>query len=89
MKKYLEDIGAEDVGEVYQARLEELDLFEVRAKENFRKKTRDLDPKKDAAEVARLKAKLQADLERFARNRVEVDLNRNSSHWAGSPPKSN
>ena len=87
MKKYLEDIGAEDVGEVYQARLEELDLFEVRAKENFRKKTRDLDPKKDAAEVARLKAKLQADLERFARNRVEVDLNRNSSHWAARPEK--
>ncbi len=89
MKKYLEDIGAEGLGEVYQARLEELDLFEVRAKENFRKKTRDLDPKKNAAEVARLKAKLQADLERFARNRVEVDLNRNSSHWAGSPPKRN
>ena len=89
LKAYLADIKAEEVQDVYKARLEELDLFESRAEQVFNKKTKGLDPTEDAERLGELQAKLKADRERFARNRVEVEINRKSSHWAGSPPQRN
>ena len=89
LKAYLADIEAEEVQDVYKARLEELDLFESRAEQVFNKKTKGLDPTEDAERLGELQAKLKADRERFARNRVEVEINRKSSHWAGSPPQRN
>ena len=79
---YREEIDAEDVQDVYQARLEELDRFEAMAREVHRK-TIAREPERKA-EADR---KLTANLERFEKNRKEVAANKKGTHWAGSPPK--
>ena len=82
---YLEEIDAEDVQDVYQARFEELDHFEAMAKSNYEKNSTRLKHTGDAAGIADLRVKLDADLERFAKNREEVRINMQSTHWAGAP----
>ena len=86
LSRYLEAIDAEDVQDVYVARLEELDRFEAQSREIFQRDKARLDPVADAAKIARLEKKLNSNLERFDRNRKEVAIYRNSSHWAGGPP---
>ena len=86
LTKYLEEIDAEDVQDVYVARLEELDHFEAQARDIYARESARLDPVADAAKLKELKQRLDGNLERFARNREEVAVYRTSSHWAGSPP---
>ena len=83
---YLEEIDAEDVQDVYQARFEELDRFEAGAKSNYEKNSARLKQAGDAEGIAALRAELEADLERFAKNREEVRRNMHASHWAGGVP---
>ena len=84
---YLKEIDAEDVQDVYQARFEELDRFEQMARVNYQKGVANLKKTGDLAGVATLRAELEADLERFSKNREEVRINMQSSHWAGGPPR--
>ena len=83
---YLESIDAEDVQDVYQARLEELDHFEAQSREIFTRESARLDPVADAAKIAKMKKRLDDNLARFDKNREEVAVYRTSSHWAGGPP---
>jgi len=83
---YLAEIDAEDVQDVYQARFEELDRFEQGARENFKKQYAKHKASGDAAGIAAAKEKLEADLERFAKNRAEVRANMQGTHWAGGAP---
>jgi hypothetical protein len=86
LSDYLVSIDAEDVQEVYQARLEELDHFEAQAREIFTRESARLDPVTDAGELAKQKKRLDDNLLRFEKNREEVAVYRTSSHWAGGPP---
>jgi len=83
---YLESIDAEDVQDVYQARLEELDHFEAQSREIYTRESARLDPVADAAKIAKMKKRLDDNLARFDKNREEVAVYRTSSHWAGGPP---
>ena len=83
---YLSDIDAEDIQDVYQARLEELDRFEKMARDNFKKQYAAAEQSGDTIAMVRLTDQLAKDLIRFDRNREEVRINKNSKHWAGSPP---
>jgi len=83
---YLETIDAEDVQDVYVARLEELDYFEAQAREIYSRESARLDPVADVAKLKQLRQRLDENLERFAKNRKEVAVYRTSSHWAGGPP---
>ena len=87
LEDYLKSIDAEDVQDVYQARLEELDHFEAQSREIFTRESARLDPVADAAEIAKMKKRLDDNLARFDKNREEVAVYRTSSHWAGGPPK--
>ena len=87
LSDYLLSIDAEDVQDVYQARLEELDDFEARSREIFARESNRLDPLVDADKIAQHKKRLDDNLLRFEKNRKEVAVNRASSHWAGGPPK--
>lgn len=84
---YLETIDAEDVQDVYQARLEELDHFEAQSRDIYARESARLDPVADAAKLKELKKHLDDNLERFEKNREEVAVYRTSSHWAGGPPQ--
>ena len=84
---YLREIDAEDVQEVYQARFEELDRFERMAREVYAKDAARLKAAGDTASLAKAKARLDENLERFTKNREEVRRNMQASHWAGGPPK--
>ncbi len=81
LDRYLDEIDAEDVKDVYQARYEELDQFEAQAVANYERKIRRLDPKADAAQLAEFKAKLDNDKARFAKNREEVAANMARTDW--------
>ena len=83
LSAYLEEIDAENVQEVYQARFEELDRFEEMQKTNFENAKRRL-PAGDTAGLAKLEEKLNEDLQRYDKNREEVRRNMKGSHWAGS-----
>lgn len=87
LEDYLKSIDAEDVQDVYQARLEELDHFEAQSREIFARESARLDPVADAAKLAQMKKRLDDNVERFNKNREEVAVYRTSSHWAGGPPK--
>ena len=87
LSDYLVSIDAEDVQDVYQARLEELNHFEAQSREIFARESARLDPIVDADKLAQLKKRLDDNLLRFEKNRKEVAANRASSHWAGGPPK--
>ena len=86
LEDYLKSIDAEDVQDVYQARLEELDHFEAQSREIFTRESARLDPVADAAKIAKMKKRLDDNLARFDKNREEVAVYRTSSHWAGGPP---
>ena len=83
---YLESIDAEDVQDVYQARLEELDHFEAQSRDIFTRESARLDQVVDAAKIAKMKKRLDDNLARFDKNREEVAVYRTSSHWAGGQP---
>jgi arylsulfatase A-like enzyme len=87
LSDYLVSIDAEDVQDVYQARLEELDHFEAQSREIFARESARLDPVADADKIAQQKKRLDDNLLRFKKNREEVAVYRTSSHWAGGPPK--
>ena len=86
LSDYLKSIDAEDVQDVYQARLEELDHFEAQSRDIFTRESARLDPVADAAKIAKMKKRLDDNLARFDKNREEVAVYRTSSHWAGGPP---
>ena len=87
MSDYLVSIDAEDVQDVYQARLEELDHFEAQSREIFARESARLDPVADAYKLVQQKKRLDDNLQRFEKNREEVAVYRTSSHWAGGPPR--
>jgi arylsulfatase A-like enzyme len=87
LSDYLVSIDAEDVQDVYQARLEELDHFEAQSRAIFARESARLDPVADADKIAQLKKRLDDNLLRFEKNREEVAVYRTSSHWAGGPPR--
>ena len=89
LSDYLVSIDAEDVQDVYQARLEELDHFEAQSREIFARESARLDPVADADKIAQQKKRLDDNLLRFENNREEVAVYRTSSHWAGGPPRKN
>ena len=86
LSDYLKSIDAEDVQDVYQARLEELDHFEAQSRDIFTRESARLDPVADAAKIAKMKKRLDDNLARFDKNREEVAVYRTSSHWACGPP---
>jgi arylsulfatase A-like enzyme len=73
MSAYLDSIDAENIQEVYQARLEELDRFESKARETHKRHI----SKAGADKKLRVEAdaRLAADLARFERNRIECREN--------------
>ena len=73
MEKYLDAIDAEDVQEVYKARFAELDRFEKGAREIHAKEVERAKGNKDL--IAEANEKLEKNLERFAKNRVECRKN--------------
>ena len=73
MDKYLKSIDAEDVQLVYKARFAELDHFEKGAREVHAKAIEKA--KGDKALIDEANARLEANLERFAKNRVECREN--------------
>jgi arylsulfatase A len=86
LSAYLEEIDAENVQDVYQARFEELDHFEAMSKEQYEKNLAKLQAQGDSAGIEVLKQKLEADINRFAKNRIEVEKNMKGTHWAGGAP---
>jgi len=73
MDRYLEEIDAEDVQDVYKARFSELDRFERGAIEQHKKRIEKADGDKQLIEEA--DQWLQEQLERFERNRKECREN--------------
>ena len=73
MAKYLESIDAEDIQDVYKARFAELDKFEAMAREVHAKATERANG--DKAMIARANERLEKDLERFEKNRIETRVN--------------
>ena len=69
LSNYLVSIDAEDVQDVYQARLEELDHFEAQSREIFARECARLDPVADADKIAQQKKRLDDNLQRFQKNR--------------------
>jgi arylsulfatase A len=86
LSAYLQEIDAENVQDVYQARFEELDHFEAMSKEQYEKNLAKLQAQGDSAGIEVLKQKLEADINRFAKNRIEVEKNMKGTHWAGGAP---
>ena len=84
---YLKEIDSEDIQDVYQARLEELDQFEANAMIKYKGKVARLDPVKNSDKIATLKHALDMEKGRYAQNRLQVENNKKSSHWAGSGTK--
>ncbi len=85
--RYLDEIEAEDVQDVYKARFEELDRYQAQAVATYVRKICDLDAGEDKEAIARLKQALEKDKARVAKNREEVKANMKGTHWAGPPPK--
>ena len=81
LDRYLEEIDAEDLEEVYQARLDELDKFEAMAVNNYERSVRGLDETADAEKIAQAKERLEKDKARFANNREEVAVKRAATNW--------
>ncbi|MEC9097374.1 MAG: sulfatase-like hydrolase/transferase, partial [Planctomycetota bacterium] len=73
MVQYLEEIDAEDVQDVYQARFAELDRFEQGAREQHQKRIERAAGNK--AQIAKANLWLKEQLERFERNRKECREN--------------
>lgn len=73
MKDYLEDIDAEAVQDVYEARMAELDRFEAIAREVHAKAVAGADG--DAEVIAKADARLEKDLARFEENRLQCREN--------------
>ena len=73
MSTYLDSIDAENIQEVYQARLAELDRFESRAKQAHKKRIAKAGADKGLR--AEADARLAADLARFERNRARCREN--------------
>ena len=73
MDRYLEEIDAEDVQDVYKARFAELDRFERGAIEQHKKRIEKADGHKQL--IAQADQWLQEQLERFDRNRKECREN--------------
>ena len=73
MNAYLDSIDAENIQDVYQARLAELDCFESRAKQAYKKRIAKAGADKDLR--AEADARLAADLARFKRNRTNYREN--------------
>ena len=73
MSTYLDSIDAENIQEIYQARLEELDRFESRAKQAHKKRIAKAGA--DKALRAEADARLAADLARLRRNRMQCREN--------------
>ncbi|MBA63213.1 MAG: sulfatase [Planctomycetaceae bacterium] len=73
MDRYLEEIDAEDVQDVYQARFAELDRFEKGAIEQHKKRIERAAG--DKKQIAEANLWLQEQLERFDRNRKECRAN--------------
>lgn len=73
MDRYLEEIDAEDVQDVYKARFAELDRFERGAIEQHKKRIEKADGDKQL--IAQADQWLQEQLERFDRNRKECREN--------------
>ena len=73
MSAYLDSIDAENIQEVYQARLEELDRFESKARETHKRHISQAGADKKLC--AEADARLAADLARFERNRIECREN--------------
>ena len=73
MDKYLEEIDAEDVQDVYQARFAELDRFEKNAREQYKKRIERAGEEKRLIDEAN--NWLREQLERFDRNRKECREN--------------
>ena len=73
MSAYLDSIDAENIQEVYQARLEELDRFESKARETHKRHISQAGADKKLC--AEADARLAADLARFERNRNECREN--------------
>jgi arylsulfatase A len=73
MEKYLKGINAENVQDVYKARFAELDRFEKGAREIHAKEIERA--MGDQALIAQANEKLEKNLERFAKNRVECRQN--------------
>lgn len=84
--RYLDEIGGEDVQDVYKARFEELDRHDAQALANYMRKVCELDAGKDKEAITRLKDALEKDKARFEKNRKEVKANMKGTHWAGSVP---
>ena len=59
LSDYLVSIDAEDVQDVYQARLEELDHFEAQSRAIFARESARLDPVADADKLAQHKKRLR------------------------------
>lgn len=77
MADYLLTIDAEDVQEVYQARLRELDRFEQNARSRHKKTLAQSGG--DQTIIAEANARLSRDLERFDTNRKECKQNMNGT----------
>ena len=73
MAAYLESINAEEIQDVYEARMAELDRFEANAREGHRKAIERAEG--DAEAIAEADARLEKDLARFEKNRVECREN--------------
>ena len=73
MDKYLEEIDAEDVQDVYKARFAELDRFEAGAIEQHKKRIERAAGDKQL--IAEADKWLQEQLERFDQNRKECRKN--------------
>jgi arylsulfatase A-like enzyme len=84
---YLEEIDAEDVQEIYQARSEGLDRSLSNSTANYQRKISSLDPVADADKIANLKQGLEEDKERAAKNRQQLKDNMKGTHWGNSAPK--
>ena len=73
MSAYLDSIDAENIQDVYKARLEELDRFELRARQAHKKRLAKVGS--DKALRAEADTRLAADLSRFKRNRLQCREN--------------
>ena len=73
MSAYLDSIDAENIQDVYQARLAELDRFESRAKQAHKKRIAKAGANKALRGEA--DARLAADLARFKRNQTKCREN--------------
>ena len=79
MSAYLDSIDAENIQDVYQARLAELDRFESKAWETHKRHVSQAGS--DTKLRAEADARLAADLARFERNRMKCRENMRSTKF--------